>query len=105
MPMNLRMRDRCWRLDAEQVSGGFLENTSQFLRILNAIRLSNGSIAYKSFMQMMPQLLHQVKRFLLAKGVIGYGEFDELCVKLEKELTNEDFCGLAFVARVWGRCW
>jgi hypothetical protein len=56
-------------------------------------------------MQMMPQLLHQVKRFLLAKGVIGYGEFDELCVKLEKELTNEDFCGLAFVARVWGRCW
>jgi len=70
-----------------------------------AIRLSNGSIAYKSFMQVMPRLLQQAKRFLLAKGVIDYGEFDELCAKLEKELTGEDFYGLAFVARVWGRCW
>ena len=70
-----------------------------------AIRLSNGSAGYKSFMQMMPRWLRQVKRILLARGVIGYGEFDELCVKLEKELTGEDFCGLAFVVRVWGRCW
>ncbi len=70
-----------------------------------AIRLSNGSLAYQSFMQAMPRLLRQAKRFLLARGVIGYGEFDELCIKLEKELTNEDFYGLAFVARIWGRCW
>lgn len=70
-----------------------------------AIRLSNGSIAYKSFMQVMPILLRQVKRILLSRGVIGYGEFDELCIKLEKELTCEDFYGLSFVARLWGRCW
>lgn len=54
---------------------------------------------------MMPQLLRRARLFLWGNGVIGYGEFDELCVKLEKELTSEDFYGLAFVARVWGRCW
>ena len=64
-----------------------------------AIRLSSGSMPYKSFVQMMPRLLHEAKRFLLAKGVIGFGEFDDLCVKVEKELASEDFCGLAFVAR------
>ena len=62
-------------------------------------------MAYKSFMQVMPRLLRRAKRFLLAGRVIGYEEFDELCIKLEKELTSEDFCGLAFVSRVWGRCW
>lgn len=70
-----------------------------------AIRLSSGSMPYQSFVQMMPRLLHEAKRFLLAKGVIGFGEFDDLCIKVEKELASEDFCGLAFVARVWGRCW
>ena len=67
-----------------------------------AIRLSSGSIVYKSFVQMMPRLLHEVRRFLLRRGVIGIGECDELCVKVERELASEDFCGLAFVARVWG---
>ena len=70
-----------------------------------ALRLSNGSMAYKSFMQMLPQLLRRARLFLWGKGVIGLEEYDELCVKLEKELTSEDFYGLAFVARVWGKCW
>ncbi|HKV58227.1 MAG TPA: class I SAM-dependent methyltransferase [Ktedonobacteraceae bacterium] len=69
-----------------------------------AVRLSRGSIPYESFVKVMPQLLHEVKQFLLRKGVIGFGEYDELCAQVERELAAEDFCGLAFVVRVWGKC-
>jgi ubiquinone/menaquinone biosynthesis C-methylase UbiE len=70
-----------------------------------AVRLSSGSMAYESFVKMMPRVLHEMRRFLLRRGVIGVGEYDELCMKVERELASEGFCGLAFVVRVWGRCW
>ncbi|MGH2495487.1 MAG: class I SAM-dependent methyltransferase [Ktedonobacteraceae bacterium] len=69
-----------------------------------AVRLSRGSIPYESFVKVMPRLLHEVKQFLLRKGVIGFGEYDELCAQVERELAAKDFCGLAFVVRVWGQC-
>ena len=71
----------------------------------HSFRVSNGSIPYESFVKIMPRLLYQMRRFLLQAGVISVGECDELCVKVEKELVGEDFCGMALVARVWGRCW
>lgn len=72
---------------------------------LYTISLSRESIPYESFVKVMPRLLYEMRRFLLRTGVIGVGEYDELCVKVEKELVGEDFCGMALVARVWGQCW
>lgn len=72
---------------------------------LYTVSLSRGSISYESFVKVMPRLLHEMRRFLLQTGIIGVGEYDELCVKVEKELVGEDFCGMALVVCVWGRCW
>jgi ubiquinone/menaquinone biosynthesis C-methylase UbiE len=69
-----------------------------------AVRLSSGSMVHESFAQVMKRLLREMRRFLLRMGVIGEGEYDELCLQVKRELAAEDFCGLAFVLRVWGRC-
>lgn len=69
-----------------------------------AVRISSGSMVNESFVQVMKRLLPEVGRFLLRMGVVGEGEYDELCVRVERELAAEDFCGLAFVMRVWGQC-
>ncbi|HET9999418.1 MAG TPA: class I SAM-dependent methyltransferase [Ktedonobacteraceae bacterium] len=66
-----------------------------------AILLSSRSIMHKSFVHMAARLLREVRRFLLRMGVISEAEYDELCARVEKELAAEDFCGLAFVVRVW----
>ena len=69
-----------------------------------AVGLSSGSMVHTSFVKVMSRLTREVRRFLLRMGIIGEGEYDELRAQVERELAAEDFCGLAFVLRVWGRC-
>lgn len=69
-----------------------------------AVAVSRGSMAYKGFVPVVARLLREARRFLLRMEVIEEGEYDELCAQVERELASDDFCGLAFVLRVWGPC-
>jgi len=69
-----------------------------------AVAVSRGSMAYASFVPAVARLLREVRPFLLRMEVISVEEYDELCAQVERELAANDFCGLAFVLRVWGRC-
>jgi ubiquinone/menaquinone biosynthesis C-methylase UbiE len=69
-----------------------------------AVGFSRGSMAYKGFVAMVARFLQEVRQFLLRMNVISDGEYDELRAQVERELAADDFCGLAFVLRVWGRC-
>ena len=66
-----------------------------------AIEVSAGQPANARFVGQARRFAHQVKPFLLRTGVIEEMEHTALCDQLETELTNQEFCGLSFLLRVW----
>lgn len=66
-----------------------------------AIEVSAGQPAHAGFVGQARRFAGQVKPFLLRTGVIEEREHAALCDQLETELTNQEFCGLSFLLRVW----
>jgi ubiquinone/menaquinone biosynthesis C-methylase UbiE len=69
-----------------------------------AIEVSAGQPAHAGFVGQARRFAHQVKAFLLRTGVIEDRDHAALCNEMEKELTNQEFCGLSFLLRVWAPC-
>ena len=63
-----------------------------------AIEVSVGQPANARFVGQARRFAQQVKPFLLRTGEM---EHTALCDQLETELTNQEFCGLSFLLRVW----
>ncbi len=66
-----------------------------------AIEVSAGQPANARFVGQARRFAQQVKPFLLRTGVIEEREHVALCDQLATELTNQEFCGLSFLLRVW----
>src|SRR5207248_6940649 len=66
-----------------------------------AIEVSAGQPANARFVGQARRFAGQVKPFLLRTGVMEEREHAALCDQLETELTNQEFCGLSFLLRVW----
>ena len=66
-----------------------------------AIEVSAGQLANAGFVAHARRFAQQVKPLLLRTEVIEEGEHAGLCAQLETELTNQEFCGLSFLLRVW----
>jgi ubiquinone/menaquinone biosynthesis C-methylase UbiE len=66
-----------------------------------AIEVSAGQPAHEGFVAQASRFARQVKPFLLRTEVIGEMEHAVLCVQLEAELSNDDFCGLFYLLRAW----
>ncbi len=66
-----------------------------------AIEVSAGQPANARFVGQARRFARPVKPFLLSTGVIEEREHATLCDQIETELTNQEFCGLSFLLRVW----
>jgi ubiquinone/menaquinone biosynthesis C-methylase UbiE len=66
-----------------------------------AIEVSAGQPAHAGFVGQARRFAQQVKAFLLRTRVIEEREYAALCDQMETELTNQEFCGLSFLLRVW----
>lgn len=66
-----------------------------------AIEVSAGQPAHEGFVAQARRFARRVKPFLLRTGVIEDQEHAALCDQLDSELSNQEFCGLAFLLRAW----
>jgi ubiquinone/menaquinone biosynthesis C-methylase UbiE len=66
-----------------------------------AIEVSAGQPAHEGFVRQVMRFTQLVKPLLLRTEVIGEMEHAALCAQLERELTNQDFCGLSYLLRAW----
>ena len=66
-----------------------------------AIEVSAGQPAHEGFVALARRFARQVKPFLLRTEMIEDQEHTALCGQLDSELSNQEFCGLAFLLRAW----
>jgi ubiquinone/menaquinone biosynthesis C-methylase UbiE len=66
-----------------------------------SIEVSAGQPAHEGFVGQVRRFAQQVKPLLLRTGVIEEMEHAALCNQLEEELASQEFCGLAFLLRMW----
>ncbi len=67
------------------------------------VNLSAGMPAHQAFVQQTMRLFHLIRGFLVRTGVIADAEYEALGRELEKEITDEGFCGLCFPVRAWAQ--
>ena len=66
-----------------------------------AIEVSAGQPAHGGFVALARRFARQVKPFLMRTGVIEEQEHAALCDRIDSELSNQEFCGIAFLLRAW----
>ena len=67
----------------------------------SVIEVSAGRPAHEAFVRQAMRFSQRVKPLLLRTEVIGEAELAVLCMRLEDDLTNRDFCGLFQLLRAW----
>lgn len=68
-----------------------------------AVEFSSGLPLHPLFARQVMRFAERVRSFLLRADVIGADDYASLRKQLEAELHDKDFCGLAFLLRVWGQ--
>jgi hypothetical protein len=67
-----------------------------------AVEFSAGLPLHSIFTRQATRFADRIRPLLLQAGVIGEADYASLRRQLEAESHDEDFCGLAFLLRVWG---